>query len=556
MSSSRRYGLLALVIYLLLYILPLAGRPLFVPDETRYGEIPREMIAGHDWVVPHLDGLRYFEKPVMGYWLHAASLMLFGDNRFALRLPSALAVGLSALLLFFLGRRASAFGDDDPRPGLCALVFLTCFEVFGVGTFAVLDSLLAFFITAVMVFFFFATESVAGSARERVFLLLAGISCGLAFLTKGFLALALPVLVLLPYLLWQGRPLDLVRMAWPSLLAAVIVALPWSLAIHAREPGFWHYFFWTEHVRRFLAKDAQHGKPFWFFFAAAPLMFLPWSFVFPAALSGLGRRINSDDREGRLLRFSLCWLALPFLFFSVSHGKILTYILPCFPPFSILMVMGTGRGARPGVGRGVAWGARGLGGLFAVLALAFLVLQIHGWHGVYPYVRTWKWLMVVNSLALFVFFAILAGRQRRTRQRIVCLALAPLLFMVSIQFIVPDLTIEKKSPEPLLARHRRDITPGTLIISGEEPLTAACFVFGRDDIFILGGAGELAYGLGYADAGGRHLDPDQAAGLIAANPGRVVLTARARNYRRWRARLPPPLLLDDNGPQGYVFVRY
>ena len=83
-------------LYLLLYILPLGVRPLFLPDETRYFEIPREMIATGDWVVPRLDGLRYFEKPVMGYWVNAVSMLAFGENAFAARFPCALSVGLSA----------------------------------------------------------------------------------------------------------------------------------------------------------------------------------------------------------------------------------------------------------------------------------------------------------------------------------------------------------------------------------------------------------------------------------------------------------------------------
>ena len=71
--------------YLLIYVAPLAYRPLISPDETRYAEIPREMIEHADWVVPRLNGLRYFEKPPMGYWANAFSLMVFGENNFGVR---------------------------------------------------------------------------------------------------------------------------------------------------------------------------------------------------------------------------------------------------------------------------------------------------------------------------------------------------------------------------------------------------------------------------------------------------------------------------------------
>jgi len=89
----KRYALLLLLAYLVIYILPLGVRPVMIPDEARYAEIPREMITTGNWVSPHLNGLRYFEKPVLGYWLTGISMQLFGDNAFAMRLPSALSAG-------------------------------------------------------------------------------------------------------------------------------------------------------------------------------------------------------------------------------------------------------------------------------------------------------------------------------------------------------------------------------------------------------------------------------------------------------------------------------
>jgi hypothetical protein len=102
-SYAPFYAMIGL--FFLLYILPLGVRPIMVPDESRYAEIPREMIASGDWTAPHLNGLRYFEKPVLGYWLNAGSIMLFGENAFAIRFPSAMSAGISAVILFLLVRR-------------------------------------------------------------------------------------------------------------------------------------------------------------------------------------------------------------------------------------------------------------------------------------------------------------------------------------------------------------------------------------------------------------------------------------------------------------------
>jgi 4-amino-4-deoxy-L-arabinose transferase len=253
-GNERRHVLLLLLFFLLAYILPLGARSLFVPDETRYAEIPREMIAGGNWVVPHLDGARYFEKPVLGYWVHAGSLLLFGQNNFAVRLPSALAVGLSAWLLYVLVCRMGRKENRENRrlAILAALIYLSCSEVFVVGNVALLDSLFAFFLTATISALFFASEAEPRSSRTTAFLLLAGVSCGLAFLTKGFLAIAVPVLAVAPYLVWQRRYADLFRLSWLPVLIAILVALPWAILIQLKAPDFWRYFFWNEHIRRFL----------------------------------------------------------------------------------------------------------------------------------------------------------------------------------------------------------------------------------------------------------------------------------------------------------------
>jgi len=558
MTTQRTLPLLTLALFVLIYLVPLGARPLFVPDEARYGEIAREMIADHDWVVPHLNGLRYFEKPVLGYWLHAGSIMLFGENTFAIRLPSAAAVGLSALMIFLLVRRI--FRTNEPEKGwqaaMAALAFLVCFEVFGVGTFSVLDSMLALFLTATMTAFFLATAARPGSRRERLMLLLAGLSCGLAFLTKGFLALAVPVLAIVPYLIWQRRLADLPRLAWLPLATAIAVALPWSILIHLREPDFWHFFFWNEHVRRFLSPSAQHQESFWFYFLAAPAMFLPWTFLIPAAASGVKNNLKNHAASADLLRYCLCWAIFPFLFFSASSGKLLTYILPCFPPFAILMALGLAHTLNQGRARAFRHGA-GLMGLVSGLLLATLIfLQFFGYHHLLPYSRTWKWLMLANGLAVMLLCCLLALRSREPAWKMVGLALAPALLFLSLPAIMPDPLLVAKAPAALLQRHNQDLGPDTLLIVDEEIMPAVNWTFAQNNAYLLENPGEVGYGLGYADAKGRLLDLAGARHLIEQNPGRVVLVARGRNYRRWAPSLPAPVLADDNGPAGYVFVKY
>lgn len=542
-----------LAIFVVLYILPLGLRPMFVPDEMRYGEVPREMIASGDWVVPRLDGLRYFEKPVLGYWLTGASILLFGENGFAVRLPSALAAGLTGLLVYLFA--ASRTGGGLKSGPLAGVIFLTCFEVAGVGTFAVLDTMLSLFLTGAMILFFQALAASPGSWRERGWLTGAGAFCGLAFLTKGFLAFVVPALAVGAYLVWQGRWRETLRLVWLPALAATLVALPWGLEILRREPDFWNFFFWNEHVRRFLSNDAQHSQPFWFFLVTAPVMFLPWSFAVPAAWKGLrGERQNPAIQD--FSRFCLCWLVLPFLFFSACKGKLLTYILPCFPPFALLVAQGLLAGLHNDHCRRFSRGAVGAATLFALLLGCFLGLQLGGSAALRPYSPGRNWFLVANALVAMILIFVTAARSRRVNLRHFYFALAPVPLLFTLQCSLPDQIMATKAPGALLQSHRAEVTATTLLISDDDPLRAVCWVFERDDVFLLEDTGELQYGLTREKDSRRLLTVTRAGELIRSSPGQVVLVATREHFDRWAKSLPPPQLVDDNGADGFVYARF
>lgn len=551
--TEKQGSLIVLALFIVVYLLPLEIRPLFIPDETRYAEIPREMLATGNWIVPKLNGLLYFEKPVMGYWLIAISQAIFGANSFAVRLPMALATGLTALFTFLLARRK----NDPLRAPLAALIFLSCLEIIGVGSYAIIDALLNAFLTGALFFFHRGVTAQARSGREKIMLLMAGIFCGLAFLTKGFLAFAVPGLTMAAFLIWQRRFVDLLRLAWLPLLAALLISLPWAWAIHQQAPDFWRYFFWEEHMRRFMANNAQHKKGFWYFLINAPAIFFPWILALPPAIVGLRQpRINLPAQEKNLRRFLYCWFALPFLFFSLASGKLLTYIIPCFPPAAILLAMGlrqyfsSGQTALFRKGAAIATLFTGL------IMLLFVALQLFGFHGFRPYALTWKWLLVTNALAIMTILFAMAWRgNSRSWGRLCAMGCAPLALALALQVALPDLTLEKKAPGAFIQRQQPHITPGTLVLSDEDLARAVCWYLKRSDIYLIGNRGELAYGIDHATKE-RHLSLARTKQIIQENPGNTVLFVRRRHLHQQFTDLPQPRFRDNNGENGYVFLQY
>ncbi len=480
---------IAVIAWFVIYLLPLGWRPLVVPDEARYAVIPLEMLQTGNWTVPYLLGIEYFEKPVLGYWFTAASFLTFGENAFALRLPSAIAVGLSALVLCIVVRRTTGRRD---LAGLSALVLLTMIAPAILGTTAILDAPFAALVT-VSIGCFWLGWSTHGTPRIG-WLLAAGAAAGAAFLVKGFLGFALPCMVLAPWLIWCGRWRELITLPWVALVGAAIVAGPWAFAVHSANGDYWHYFFWVEHVNRFLGgAKAQHPEAWWFFLAVLPIGMIPWVFAMPMVVMGAAQR-GFGSPWSKLLA---CWVLIPLAFFSMSSGKLPTYILPIFPPIAavITIALGTYFNRPQSAPRFRVFTPAFI--LF-IIAGALLVLWAVDWGIPSPWEDAGNWRLGLAAAA-FVFWGVIeiaANQSTRSERRLLLNGVAPIAMFALIPALMPTGYMEiAKAPGAFLDPIAQQY-PDAQLIGDEDLAHAVGWAWRRPrDVTIVGGPGELKWGI-------------------------------------------------------------
>ena len=508
--------------YIGAYLVPLGCREMFRPDEFRYAEIPREMLRSGDWITPRLVGFRYFEKPALGYQIVAASFRLFGENAFALRLPFALATGLTALMLYALVRRWNRRGEAS---ALSVLAYLASGLVFGVGTYGVLDALLTMFLTASLAAFLCAWN--APLKRRPWWLLAAGAAAGGAFLVKGFLALAIPCIVIAPFLLWQREWKRLFTLPWLPLAVALAVALPWSLAIARAEPDFWNYFFFEEHVKRFFSSTYDRKpQPVWFFLPILAAGIWPAGLLIFTAWRGWTRRFFRSPR----MRYLLLWAGVPFLFFSASSCKLGTYILPCFPPLAALIGCGLAEALRSAP----VSSRRTLRRSFRIAGWAVIVAAILAAAGLAAVRRMpqipelYAASEIVWPLAALAGLALWGAGLIRCRGicRFAWFGLGLIPAVVCGVNAVP-LAILKATPtrigiERCLAE--MPLAPGDRLFSDRSTAQPLAWLTDRRDLVIVGKQGEFAYAMAHDPAArARHCENADLPARIAAEPGRVML---------------------------------
>ncbi len=330
--------LILLIFCSLLFIVGVGRWDLWNPDEPRYAQVAKEMVARGDWILMHVNGNMYVDKPPLFFWLIALSSFLWqGFTSFSARFPSGLFSTLTVLLTFFLGKKL-----DGSRTGfLSALILATSFEFAYLSTRANIDATLTFFTTTSIFFFlhWYQHSKVEGDEeKDQGSLSIYGFYIGMAFATlaKGPVGFILPLMVSLAYLLVQKDWKAMRRMRLLTGMAlCFVVVLSWYLpAVLKGGQNFLNETLLHHTLERF-AKGSSHIRPFYYYLTNFPVDFLPWFLFLPGAIAyGF-----SEKKEGvsRGFLFLLVWFVTIFLFFSFSKGKRALYLLPLYPAASLLV---------------------------------------------------------------------------------------------------------------------------------------------------------------------------------------------------------------------------
>jgi len=314
---------------------------LWEPDEARYAEIAREMVSGGSLVVPHLNYVIYVEKPALLYWLTSLSFAIFGVNEFAARLFVALfgVLGVGGTAWF----AARCFGK---RHALVAGGILATIPLYAtMAQVLTTDMMLTTFVT-IANFALFLHWREGGR-----WCWLGYVAIALGVLTKGPVAIILPLLGILAFLIWERE--------WRGSIArfrvlgglglVVVISAPWFITMMVRVPGYFDFYFVGEHLRRAFQVSYSHGEPFYFYVPVLLAGLLPWSLLVPFLT---WRRLEPNPAR----RFCVAAAVTTGVVFSCASAKLIPYILPATPPIAILIADGIISCAWPSGSQGRAVG--------------------------------------------------------------------------------------------------------------------------------------------------------------------------------------------------------
>ena len=526
---KRALPLALLALALLAWFGTLGFRDLIHPDEGRYAELSRQMLASGDWLTPRLNGLLYFEKPPLQYWGSAAMFAVFGHSDFAARLWPGLAGALAVLALWWCARRI--LGPTAALYAACVLG--SCVWWLGNSHFVNLDTTLSACLAIALLGFWVGQRDDAGLLERRVAMALAWLAMALAVLAKGLVGIVLPAVALVAYVLWQRDLAPLKRLNWSAgPLVFLLVAAPWFVGVSIANPDFAHFFFIEQHFHRYLTHTHRPG-PWWYFVPILLVGLLPWTTLLPGALRVGWQRVPGRFQGNRLL---LAWCAAIFLFFSASGSKLPSYILPIFPALALLLAQHL---QRLSAGRLAAHAAAIA--LIAVAGGTVLTGVAAGWFGGRPDFSPQELRyrdVILTGLAIIAGFALVAAGLARTGRATGAVVALTFSGLIGTQVVLlgHQTLAAQKSARQLVAHLAPALPPGAPVFSVRHHDQTLPYYLGRP-VILVNWVDEFATG--------QRLEPDRGlrtetefAGLWGSLPAAGAVM-KLDVWARWRdAGLP------------------
>jgi len=494
MITRRRSTLLgfAALCFTVLWFALLPGRPLFEPDEGRYAEIPREMLSGGDWVIPHLDGLAYLEKPPLQYWITALCYRVLGESEGAARLWTGLAGYLSLGIVFALGRRLWGF-----EAGMKALLLSVASALFVLlGHQLTLDMNLSLWLLACLACFLVAQSNRNDPRRCQAWMLGCWAAMALAVLSKGLIGVLIPGATLVLYAIWQrdGEVARRLNIRW-GLPIFTAIAAPWYVLAARANPEFLKFFFVREHFLRFLTPIEERTEPWWYFIAVLLVGILPW---FPEALRSLAAPLRGTVPRGQFdsRRVLWVWCVFTLVFFSLSSSKLIPYILPIVPALALLCASPKAADGRGSLMLGALLSLAASAGIFAYTIA--LWSTAHGRTFGLQMRPVLLWTCIV--LAAAALACGLLVRRRRTRAALASLCCG--WFLASTTLLIAANSVQQHFSAKEIALALRAAAPGAAPVFSVQTYQQSLPFYLQRTVVLVDYQDELALGLSQNPAAG------------------------------------------------------
>ena len=322
-----RYFILGVAVFLSFFA-SLSLAPLFDLDEGAFSEATREMLQSHNFITTYLNQDLRFDKPILIYWLQAVSVTIFGLNEFALRAPSALAATFWAFGIFWFAKRYF----DEKVAFLSTFFMVTSLQVTIIAKAAIADALLNMFIAFSMFFIYIYLEN-----RERKYLYLTFASIAFGFLTKGPVAILIPLATTFIYLLIKKDLKLFFKTIFnpEGILIFLVIALPWYI-LEYQDQGmkFINGFFLKNNINRFKTSFEGHSGSLFYYIPVVLIGLIPYTSLFLKTLTKIKVWFKHD-----ILMFLSLWFLFVFIFFSLSGTKLPHYVIYGYTPLFFIMAI-------------------------------------------------------------------------------------------------------------------------------------------------------------------------------------------------------------------------